>query len=62
MSNIIIGLTLLISSLIYLVNLLRRRKDNEDIWSNSMRYKGLVGGITFIIIGIIMVVKGFSNL
>lgn len=59
MINIIIGFCTVLLSMIYLINLYKRRKNN-DLWEVSMKFKGLVGGIGFLVIGIILIIKGLS--
>ena len=61
MVNIILGLGVLIISILYTLFLIRRRLQNKTLWSMSMLYKGLIGGIVFIIIGIMLIVKGCNG-
>jgi len=63
MGNIILGGVIVVTSFIYLFFLLKRRLNKiSDMWSVTMLYKGLAGGIVFIVIGIILMVKGYNSL
>ncbi len=63
MNNIILGFSVIIIFSMYLFFLLKRRGNTmSQIWSVSMLFKGLAGAVSFIIIGIILVVKGCNSL
>ena len=62
-----LGLLILTASFFYIRYLTKSRKNEEqkkytDYWGLSMQFKGWVGGILFVIIGIILIIKGFQNL
>lgn len=62
MNNIILGGCIIIISIVYLFFLLKRRRNKiNDIWSASMLYKGFASGVLFIIIGVILIVKGCNG-
>lgn len=58
LSNILLGSLLLIASILYTFNLIkkwktRERKDYPDYWDSSMFFGGLIGGIS-VMVGIII--------
>ncbi len=63
MNNIILGGCVIIIFTTYIFFLLKRRGNNlNDLWSVSMLFKGLLGGLVFIVIGIILIVRGCNTL
>lgn len=63
MNNIILGGCVIIIFTTYIFFLLKRRGNNlNDLWSVSMLFKGLLGGLVFIMIGIILIVRGCNTL
>lgn len=67
MSDILIGILIIIVSIFYLINMVSRRnledsKNYYDYWNLAMKFKGWVGGVAFLIIGIILLIKGIKNL
>lgn len=63
MNNIILGGCVIIILTTYIFFLLKRRGNNlNDLWSVSMLFKGLLGGLVFIMIGIILIVRGCNTL
>ncbi|WP_411032089.1 hypothetical protein [Spongiimicrobium sp. 3-5] len=50
------GILLTLSGIIYLVTLFLRRSPNEgNLWDKSMLFRGIVGGLALIAIGLVMV-------
>ena len=62
MKNLILGILILLLAFIYMFWLIRHLSVNKDSWGQSMDFKGLVGGIAFIAIGIMLIVKGCNSL
>lgn len=62
MINLIIALVLILFSVIYLVSLFRRnvketRKNNLNSWDLSMILRGVLGGVSLLILGILIFIK-----
>ena len=37
----------------------KERKESESIWDIVMNYRGLVGGLLFVVIGIVTLIRGW---
>ena len=67
MKEILFGTVITIASIFFIIFLFNQRdvedkKTYYDYWNLAMNFKGWVGGILFLIIGIILILKGIKNL
>ena len=53
---------ILLLAFIYMLWLIRQINIKKDFWGQSMDFKGIVGGIAFTSIGIMLIVKGCNGL
>ena len=62
-NKLISGIIFTLGGVIYLFSLFKRRKtEGSGAWELSMIFKGLVGGIAFIAIGIVSLMMHFGIL
>jgi len=61
-SKLIFGIIMIVTGLTYLITSFQRRKWNEgDLWDKSMLFRGLVGGISLILIGIVSILIHYNK-
>ncbi|SFJ20276.1 hypothetical protein SAMN04487893_104107 [Myroides guanonis] len=57
--QIIYSLLCILGGSVYLIYLIKRKNRSTNLWDKSMELKGYLGGLIFIIIGIIMLYRHF---
>lgn len=62
MINIVLGTLVLLLCTVYMYWLINQFDGSKNSWGQYMDYKGLVGGFAFIVIGIMLIVKGCNSL
>jgi len=54
--KLFLGILCILIGIIYLLSLFKRRSyKNSDIWDKSMLFRGFLGGLGFILIGVALI-------
>lgn len=54
--KLFLGILCILIGIIYLLSLFKRRSyKNSDIWDKSMLFRGFIGGLGFILIGVALI-------